>query len=146
MNYGRSAVRKNPSLQNAVMTTETLSTENGVNGTNGASLGMVSGEEQPAPGRNPATAKLRWTYEINKLVMECYIRSNPNRMGYRKRMAAIWRENGVFEVTEQRLSDQARAIRTNEWLTDVEIEELKRKVKGAKWECKLQGGQRNDAK
>ena len=34
-------------------------------------------------------------------------------------MAAIWREIGA---------DQARAIRTNEWLTDVHIEELKRKV------------------
>ena len=64
--------------QNTVMMTETLSTEKGVNGTNGASPGMV--EEQPAPGRNPATAKLKWTKEINKLVMECYIRRNPKRV------------------------------------------------------------------
>ena len=36
---------------------------------------MVSGEEQPAPGCNFSTAKLRWTKEINKIVMVCYIRS-----------------------------------------------------------------------
>ena len=36
---------------------------------------MVSGEEQPAPGCNFSTAKLRWTKEINKMVMVCYIRS-----------------------------------------------------------------------
>ena len=33
----------------------------------------MSGEEQPVPGRNAAAAKLRWTKETNKLVMECYI-------------------------------------------------------------------------
>ena len=43
-------------------------------------------------------------------------------------MAVIWREIRVFEVTKQRLADQVRATRTNKWLTDVEIEELKRKV------------------
>ena len=90
---------------------------------------MVSGEKQPAPGCNFSTAKLRWTKEINKIVMVCYIMvCDPSKRGYRKRMSAIWREIGVFQVTEQRLADQARAIRINAWLTDVEIEELKRKI------------------
>ena len=40
----------------------------------------------------------------------------------------IWREIPPFEVTEQRLPDQARAIRTNEWLTDVELVEIRRKI------------------
>ena len=88
---------------------------------------MVSGEEQRAPGCN--FSKLRWTKEINKIVMVCYIMvCDPSKRGYRKRMSAIWREIGVFQVTEQRLADQARAIRINAWLTDVEIEELKRKI------------------
>ena len=73
MNYGRSPLRKKTNSQNAVMMYETLSSENGVNGTNGASPGRVSGEEQPVSGRNAATAKLRWTKETNKLAMECYI-------------------------------------------------------------------------
>jgi len=42
--------------QNIVLMSETLNSENGVKGTNGAWSGRVSGEEQPAPGRNPATA------------------------------------------------------------------------------------------
>ena len=129
MNYGRSPLRKNPTSQTYVMMmNETLSTENGINGTQGASPGRVSGEEQPAPGRNPATAKLRWTKEENKLVMRCYIKSDPSKRGYRKRMMAIWREEGVFETTEQRLADQARAITTNAWLSVIEIEELKMNI------------------
>ena len=43
-------------------------------------------------------------------------------------MKRIWDEIGVFQVSEQRLADQARAIRTNEWLTNIEIEEIKRKI------------------
>ena len=39
-------------------------------------------------------------------------------------MKQIWDEIGVFAVTEQRLADQARQIRVNKWLTDVEIEEI----------------------
>ena len=39
-------------------------------------------------------------------------------------MTAIWREIGTFELTEQRLVDQARVIRTDEWLTEVELEKI----------------------
>ena len=49
--------------------------------------------------------------------MECFFRSKsfdddskPIR-GYRQRMMQEWKEHGVFEITEQRLCDQARAIR-----------------------------------
>ena len=34
-------------------------------------------------------------------------------------------EKGVFPVTGQRLADKARQIRTNKWLTDIEIEEIR---------------------
>ena len=43
-------------------------------------------------------------------------------------MKEIWDEIGVFPVTEQRLADQARQLRTNQWLTDIEIEEIRRKL------------------
>ena len=43
-------------------------------------------------------------------------------------MIAIWGEIGSFEITEQRLVDQARVVRTNEWLTKVELEEIRRKI------------------
>ena len=76
------------------MMSETLNIENGVNGTNGAWPGRVSGEEQPTPGRNPATAQVKWTKAINKIVMECYIGSDPSKRGYTKKnevnMARDW--------------------------------------------------------
>ena len=39
------------------------------------------------------------------------------------------REIGVFEVTEQKLIDQTRAIRTNGWVSEVELDEIQRKIK-----------------
>ena len=42
-------------------------------------------------------------------------------------MIAIYREKGTFEITEQRLADQVRVNRTNKWLTEVKLEEIKRK-------------------
>ena len=44
-------------------------------------------------------------------------------------MMKIWREVGVFEVIEQRLADQTRVIRTNGWLSEVELDEIQRKIK-----------------
>ena len=43
-------------------------------------------------------------------------------------MRRISDEIGIFQIVEQRLSDQARAIRTNDWLKNSEIEEIKRKI------------------
>ena len=37
-----------------------------------------------------------------------------------------WRERGVFDITEQRLCDQARAIRKNGWLSELELESIHR--------------------
>ena len=44
-------------------------------------------------------------------------------------MIGIWKEIGVFETSEPRLVDQARAIRTNGWLSEVELEEIKRELR-----------------
>ena len=41
-------------------------------------------------------------------------------------MIAIWRERGTFEITEQRHVDQARIVRTNEWLTEVDLKEIRK--------------------
>ena len=80
------------------------------------------------PGRHQATARQKWSKTINRLVMYCKFKSEPNRRGYRKRMMEMWREKGVFEISEQRLMDQARAIVVNQWLTDVELEEIRREI------------------
>ena len=44
-------------------------------------------------------------------------------------MKEIWREIRVFEVTEQRPTDQTRVITTNVWLSKVELDEIQIKIK-----------------
>ena len=44
----------------------------------------------------------RWAKEVSKLVIRCFYQIDPTRRGYQKRMIAIWREIGIFEITEQR--------------------------------------------
>ena len=67
--------------------------------------------------------------------MECFFRSKPFDddgkpiRGYRQRMMQEWKEHGVFfEITEQRLCDQARATRKNGWLSDLELENIWRMI------------------
>ena len=44
-----------------------------------------------------------WTQEENRIVMECYYRKKPNIDGYQQRMYTIWKDKGMFNITEQRL-------------------------------------------
>ena len=73
----------------------------------------------------------KWTSQENKIVMECYLLSEPKIRGYRKRMQSLWLQKGMFWVSEERLVDQANTIRRNSWMTELEIEELERKVTGS---------------
>ena len=80
------------------------------------------------------TARIKWNKEVNKAVVECFYRSKPFDKegkpvrGYRQRMFREWRDRGLFESTEQRVCDQARAIRKNGWLLQLELEAIKRQV------------------
>ena len=56
--------------------------------------------------------------------MEYYLLSKPNIRGYRKRMLSLWLQKGMFSVSAQRLVDLANTIRENNWMTELEIEEL----------------------
>ena len=100
----------------------------------GSRSGRCPVAQQHRPGRHPTTAKRKWNKELNVAVMECYFLSNPINengrpvRGYRQRMHRIWRERGLFQISEQNLCDQARCIRKNEWLSPVEIEMIKRSV------------------
>ena len=64
-----------------------------------------------------------WTKTLNTAVMERYFLSRTvdeegKQIGrYRRRLYNIWKERYDTEITEQRLSDQARMIRKNEWIT-----------------------------
>ena len=99
---------------------------NGVNGIGtlceGASPGRCSPAQQRRPGRHQVTARMKWDKEVNKVVMECFYRSKPFSeegkpvRGYRQKMFREWRERGMFKSTEQRVYDQAKAIRKHGWL------------------------------
>ena len=43
-------------------------------------------------------------------------------------MHAVWKERGLPKITEQRLCDQARAIRKSEWFTSFELDEIRRRM------------------
>ena len=70
--------------------------------------------------------------------MECYFLSRPLEekgkpvRGYRRRMHNIWKEHYCTEITEQCLCDQARMIRKNEWITKVELGNIRRYFKKKK--------------
>ena len=110
---------------------------NDVSGSRLAEQGPSSGKcsRQGNIGRhhaNPVISKRRkWTSQENKVVMECYLLSEPKIRGYRKRMLSLWQQKGMFWVSEHRLVDQANTIRRNSWMTELEIEELERKVTGS---------------
>ena len=83
-------------------------------------------QQGPSPGRcsrqgnidrhhvNSVISKRReWTSQENKIVMECYLLSEPKIRGYRKGMLSLWQQKGMFWLSEQRLIDQANTIRRN---------------------------------
>ena len=110
------------------------------NDVNGSQLA----EQEPSPGRcsrqgdighhhaNPVISKRRkQPSQENKIVKECYLLSEPKIRGYRKHILSLSLQKGMFWVSEQRLVDEANTIRRNSWMTDLEIEELERKVTGS---------------
>ena len=64
----------------------------------------------------------------NKVVMECYLLSEPKIIRYRKHMLSLWLQKCMFSVSEQRLVDQTNTIHSNSWITELEIKEIERKV------------------
>ena len=60
--------------------------------------------------------------------MECYLLSEPNVRGYRKRKLSLWLNKGRLWVSEQSLVDQESTICRNSWMTELEIEELERNL------------------
>ena len=107
---------------------------NDVNGSRLAEQGLSSGRcsRRGNIGRHHAnhviSKRRKWTSQENKIVMECYLLSEPKIRGYRKGMLSLWQQKGMFWVSEQRLVDQANTICRNSWITELEIE---RKVTGS---------------
>ena len=110
---------------------------NDVNGSQLAGQGPSSGRcsQQGKAGRhhkNPVISNRRkWTSQKSKIVMQCYLLSEPKIRGYTKCMPSLWQQKGLFWVSEQRLVDQADTIHRNSWMPELETEELERKVTGS---------------
>ena len=106
--------------------------------------GSLLAEEGPPFGRcsrqgnigchhaTPVISKRRkWTSQENKIVIECYLLSKSKIRWYRKHMLSLGLQMGMLLVSEQRLIDQENATCRNTWMTELEIEELHRKVTGS---------------
>ena len=78
--------------------------------------------------KSASASRTNWTKGLNKIVMKCYLKSNPKVRGYRKRKHKIWDERGIFELSEQKLVGQARVTKTNWWISKLELEELNRAI------------------
>ena len=107
--------------------------DNDVNetGYEGLSSGSDGVPGQAPLGRQPATGRRKWNNAVNRAVMECYFESEPTVRGYRKRLPSAWQKRGMFKVSERNLADQARAVKTNKWLSEVELEEIKQQGRGS---------------
>ena len=92
---------------------------NGDNGVNGSGANEGEGPssdrgvrgQQRTPGCHNATTselgpRIKWTKELNKLIMKCYLMSDPSKRGFRKRMLKIWNDIGVSDLNEQKLAGQ----------------------------------------
>ena len=111
---------------------------NDVKGVESPSAGPSSGRcpvgEQHGPGHQSTTAKsndrkrLQWTVQDNKELMFCYYRSQyPVQRGYRKRLFEIWQErNKNPAITEQNLADRARIIQKKNWITKIQLDEIRK--------------------
>ena len=100
---------------------------NDVNESRIAEQGTLSGRcsRQGNIGRHVnliISKRSKWTSQENKIVMECYLLSQPKIRGYRKHMLSLWLQKSMLWVSEQRLVDQANTIRRNSWMTELEIE------------------------
>ena len=100
------------------------------------SSGRCLVEQQHRRGRQVTAEATRriWTKDINVVMMQCFYLSKlfcedgkPKR-GYRQQMHRIWQERGLFLTTKQKICDRARAIRKNNWLTDIDQESIRRRV------------------
>ena len=74
---------------------------------------------------NPVISKqMKWSSRESKMVMKCYLLSEPMVRSYGKRMLSLWSNKGIFWVAEARLADQTNSICRNNWMNDLQIEEV----------------------
>ena len=83
----------------------------------------------PVKIQEVTTARKKWTEEVNKFAITCYLKTKEEgQRGYRKRMHQYWTEEGSFEIEEQHLACQVRSVLKTKKLSEFEIEDLRQNV------------------
>ena len=98
-----------------------------------ADLGCLADNVSPEQNNQNTTTtrkgkNRKYSKEENMLIMECYLYSNPSRLGYRKRMLELWNSKSLFFITKQWLFHQANNVHKRGWLIEIELEERERKL------------------
>ena len=74
----------------------------------------------------PQTPKrVRWSQKENRSVWKCYLKSEPEKRGFMKRLKQLWEEDGGRYATEKQLRGQVSNIKRCKLLAEVEMEEIK---------------------
>lgn len=93
----------------------------------------VSGVSELLATSTQTKSRTRWSKSNSKLLFECYIRSETDKYGYRKKTMEIWSDRCTKEdlkwVSEQWLADQVRQIKTKKGLEDLEQDEIEEKIR-----------------
>ena len=58
--------------------------------------------------------------------MTCYYQIQPCVRGHRQRLHAFWKEKRLFQAGEQSLCGQVRMIQKKGWLSQLQLEEIRR--------------------
>ena len=69
--------------------------------------------------------KVRWSQSENRSVWKCYLKSEPRKRGFMKRLKQLWDKGRGRHVTEKQLRGQVNNIKNCKLLTDVEMDEIK---------------------
>ena len=87
-------------------------TNNGMNerATQLSQLSPGNGTEKDQPGRSRHITTGKYIKEDNRDILRCNYQRNPENIGYRRRMWELWKEQGRFEISEQRMGDLVRTI------------------------------------
>ena len=62
------------------------------------------------------------------IAMTCYMKNEQERREYKKCMLKICNEIVLFPLAEQKFAEQVRVIKTNGYLSKLEINEIKRNI------------------
>ena len=77
-----------------------------------------------------ADKRRKWRHEDNRELIICWVLSNPNQRGFRKRLLSLWSQrNPDKPTTEQLLAGQLRAIQQRKEFSELEIEEIRSELR-----------------